>query len=68
MAAEPKSGADASTPGDIPGATGHEDVKDDQIRERAYLIWVDDGMPRGRELDHWLRAKWELRREPSAES
>jgi Protein of unknown function (DUF2934) len=43
-------------------------VKDDQVRERAYLIWVDEGMPHGRELDHWLRAKWELRREPNPES
>ena len=65
MAAEPMSGADASPPGDIPGATGNEDVKDDQIRDRAYLIWVDEGMPHGREVDHWLRAKWELRASPA---
>ncbi len=64
MAAEPTSGADASAPGDIPAPTRNEDVKDDQIRERAYLIWVDEGMPHGRDLDHWLRAKWELERKP----
>ena len=40
------------------------EVKDDRIRERAYLIWVDEGSPHGRELDHWLRAKWELEGEP----
>jgi hypothetical protein len=28
------------------------------------LIWVDEGHPHGRELDHWLRAKWELEHEP----
>src|SRR5215467_9920490 len=35
-------------------------TKDDHIRERAYQIWVDEGQPHGRELDHWLRAKWEV--------
>ena len=39
-------------------------VKDDRVRERAYLIWVDEGSPQGRELDHWLRAKWEIESEP----
>jgi hypothetical protein len=65
MASEPPSGADVPAPGDIPAATGNDRVKDDQVRERAYLIWVDEGMPHGRELDHWLRAKWELQREPN---
>jgi Protein of unknown function (DUF2934) len=43
-------------------AAGHP-AKDDHIRERAYLIWVDEGRPHGRDLDHWLRAKWELERQ-----
>jgi Protein of unknown function (DUF2934) len=67
MADEPPSGADVPAPSDIAGAAGHDTNKDDQVRERAYLIWVDEGMPHGRELDHWLRAKWELRREPNPE-
>ena len=37
---------------------------DDKIRERAYLIWVDEGRPHARELDHWLRAKWEIESPP----
>jgi Protein of unknown function (DUF2934) len=55
----------AGAPADIPAAAGSDGHKDDQIRERAYLIWVDEGKPNGREVDHWLRAKWELEREPN---
>ena len=57
---DPNAGAppDISTP--VEGGNG---PKDDQIRERAYLIWVNEGRPHGRELDHWLRAKWELEQE-----
>jgi hypothetical protein len=31
-------------------------VNDDQIRETAYLFWLDDGQPAGRDEEHWLRA------------
>ena len=65
MAIEPPSGADASAPGNVPGAAGNDGHKDDQIRERAYLIWVDEGRPNGREVDHWLHAKWELEHKPN---
>jgi hypothetical protein len=44
----------AGAPADIPAAAGSDGHKDDQIRERAYLIWVDEGRPNGREVDHWL--------------
>jgi pyrroloquinoline quinone (PQQ) biosynthesis protein C len=27
-----------------------------QRRERAYRIWVEEGRPEGRHLDHWRRA------------
>lgn len=27
-----------------------------QIRETAYLIWLDEGQPQGCDQDHWLRA------------
>jgi hypothetical protein len=40
------------------------ETRDNHIRERAYLIWVDEGRPQGRELDHWLRAKWEVEGAP----
>src|ERR1700729_3453920 len=55
----------AGVPADIPAAVaGSDGHKDDHTRERAYLVWVDEGRPQGRELDHWLRAKWELEHEP----
>ncbi|MFK7745356.1 MAG: DUF2934 domain-containing protein [Roseobacter sp.] len=27
-----------------------------QIRETAYLFWLDDGQPEGRDQEHWLKA------------
>ena len=64
MASEPPSEADRGVPTDIPIGAAGKGVDEDRIRERAYLIWVDEGGPHGRELDHWLRAKWELDGEP----
>ena len=26
------------------------------IRETAYLMWLDEGQPEGRDHEHWLRA------------
>jgi hypothetical protein len=34
-----------------------------RIRERAYEIWISEGRPEGRHLDHWHRAEWELQTE-----
>ena len=31
-----------------------------RIRKRAHEIWVLEGEPHGRHLDHWLRARWEI--------
>lgn len=66
MANEPQSetggrSTDASSSADPPNAVenrGHE--INDRIRERAYRIWIDEGKPDGRALDHWLRARWEI--------
>jgi len=33
----------------------------DQIRQRAYEIWVSEGCPHGRDLIHWVRAEAEFR-------
>lgn len=30
---------------------------DAQIQHTAYLIWLEDGRPEGRALEHWLTAK-----------
>ncbi len=40
---------------------------EEQVRERAHAIWLADGMPEGREVDHWLRARRELEREAGLE-
>ncbi len=64
MASEPPSEADPGVPTDIPVGAAGKGVNEDRVRERAYLIWVDEGGPHGRELDHWLRAKWEIEGEP----
>ena len=39
--------------------TSHEN----DIRDRAYALWQQDGSPEGREWDHWLRAERELSEE-----
>jgi hypothetical protein len=30
------------------------------IRERAYLIWIEEGRPEGRDLKHWAAAEREF--------
>ena len=34
--------------------------RDAEIARRAYTLWVEEGMPAGRELAHWLQAEAEL--------
>ena len=34
----------------------HKMLDEAQIRETAYLIWLDEGQPEGRDQDHWLKA------------
>lgn len=41
-----------------PGKTGM--VTHDQISERAYYLWHEQGRHHGRDLDHWLLAEREL--------
>ncbi len=36
---------------------------EEQVRERAHAIWMEEGMPEGREVDHWIRARRELEQE-----
>jgi Protein of unknown function (DUF2934) len=35
---------------------------DEEIRRRAYLIYLERGQQPGRELDDWLQAEHELKR------
>lgn len=32
----------------------------DEIQDRAYYIWLSEGKPAGKEVEHWLRAEREL--------
>ncbi len=59
--------ANSSAPGD-----DHDDVMkraptQEAVRERAHAIWLAEGMPEGREVDHWMRARRELEREAGLE-
>lgn len=40
-----------------------EPIPEEQIRDRSYLIWRREHCPQGRHLEHWFRAKAELRSE-----
>jgi hypothetical protein len=31
-------------------------IDEAKIRETAYLMWLDEGRPQGRDAEHWLRA------------
>ena len=32
----------------------------EQIRQRAYAIWEEEGRPSGRDIEHWLKAEREV--------
>lgn len=34
----------------------HTTLDEAQIRETAYLLWLDEGQPTGRDQEHWLKA------------
>ena len=40
---------------------------EEEVRKRAHEIWLAEGMPEGREVDHWMRARRELEREAGLE-
>jgi hypothetical protein len=33
-----------------------EDRFDERVRERAYFLWLEEGRPEGRALEHWMAA------------
>lgn len=43
--------------------TAAQEELERRIRDRAYRIWVDEGQPDGKYLEHWLRAKREVEEE-----
>jgi Protein of unknown function (DUF2934) len=38
-------------------------VDERRIRERAHRIWIEEGRPEGRDVEHWQRARLEIERE-----
>ena len=37
-----------------------------RVRDRAYVIWIEDGRPEGRSEDHWRRASEAIDEEDAA--
>ena len=42
---------------------GSPKISPDAIERRAHEIWLREGQPEGRHLEHWFRAEEELRKE-----
>ncbi len=38
-------------------------ISEDQIRERAYRLWLEEGQPQGKDAEHWEKARRLLARE-----
>lgn len=41
--------------------------RSNEVRERAYRIWQDEGEPHGRDAEHWAQAEGELGRDEAAD-
>lgn len=37
------------------------EITEDMISARAHQIWLDEGCPEGRSIEHWVKAELELR-------
>lgn len=42
--------------------------REQQLRDRAYRLWQEEGEPHGRDKDHWDQAERELTADSGAES
>ena len=38
----------------------HNSEIEQRIRARAYQIWIEQGQPHGRDIEHWRQAEAEL--------
>jgi hypothetical protein len=38
----------------------HQEPIEEQIRRRAYAIWLEEGRPQGRDKENWERAKADI--------
>ena len=56
---EPQATSSQAETGDVPGGNS---APAEEIRRRAYEIYLERGEQQGRELDDWLQAERELER------
>jgi hypothetical protein len=58
LIAETAKRAERAISAEVPPSHGMEAPHDDgRIREVAYSIWLEEGQPHGRDLDHWFQAE-----------
>ena len=50
----------AKIPGVERSSAKPDQLDEQRVRERAYAIWVEEGQPSGRDVEHWLRAQGEV--------
>jgi Protein of unknown function (DUF2934) len=48
--------APPSSPGSGLGISGAHGGFERRVRERAYFLWLEEGRPEGRALEHWMLA------------
>jgi hypothetical protein len=41
-------------------------MDEQEIREEAFLIWIEEGEPEGKDKEHWEKAKAELQKTKDA--
>jgi hypothetical protein len=44
----------------------HDKDRQQRIRDRAYLLWLNEGQPDGRDKEHWEQAEKQIAEEEKA--
>jgi hypothetical protein len=42
---------------EVGGTMSGKQIKEERIRDAAYFLWFDAGMPAGRDMEFWLAAE-----------
>jgi Protein of unknown function (DUF2934) len=50
----------APSPSATPAPAMQQPDLENQIRVRAYELWLQNGQPDGRDVEHWLQAEAEI--------
>ena len=45
-----------------------KNARHNEIEQRAYFLWEQEGRPHGRHFEHWLRAEAELGKPPAGKA